>query len=93
MGQTMTQPLARLRPARPPRFRTPVWLTIGAGGLAAVLLGIIIYFATNSGTIPEPKHEVIAKAPTGSATDVAYHASQPTGYEADGVRRKPAAER
>jgi hypothetical protein len=43
----------RCHTAIPPRFRTSGWLAIGGAGLAAVslLLGIIIYVATDRGTI------------------------------------------
>ena len=47
------QALALCKAVIPPRFRTPGWLAIGAGGLGAVvlLLGIVFYVATDHGTI------------------------------------------
>jgi formylglycine-generating enzyme required for sulfatase activity len=57
----------RVKAALPPRFRTPAGLAIGAGGLGAVLLllAVIIYVVTDSGTIKiqlsDPKAEVQVK--------------------------------
>jgi formylglycine-generating enzyme required for sulfatase activity len=52
-GQRIAEIWDRCKAAIPPRFRTPGGLAIGAGGLGAflLLLAVIIYVATDSGTI------------------------------------------